>query len=404
MPLTDPVTLYLINDAHENWSSSEEDRSADDYARYWQTVERPSARIPQGKSLARARADVHVAGGFLDRFPLACLKYGLVDYVERWLYTHGARRGQQGLDDDSQPLFGWRTFHLHNAAAPFASADMVAFVRVHGAPNLLCAWGLGVEESMMLACKESFKIYYSLDADPLRVPPRVSRHFDLILVGEERQRAAVQAELPSVPCEILTPGPEFADFETFRPLGIPKHYDLVYVACAQVYKRHDILFHSMAALRDVRPVSCLCVCGYGELGEHLRSLARELRIDVDFIGPPGVSFAEVNRCINQARVGIVAGAEDGCPAILTEYMLADVPVLANADLCCGLRFIAPETGWAAPPHAFADGIHRALEECKGIRPRSYAIERWGFPTSVRKLEAMLSAYGFRPKRMTVQGG
>ena len=48
--------------------------------------------------------------------------------------------------------------------------------------------------------------------------------------------------------------------------------------------------------------------------------------------------------MNRARFGVVCGVDDGAPAILTEYMLAGLPVLANAELRCGLQYILPETG------------------------------------------------------------
>jgi hypothetical protein len=45
--------------------------------------------------------------------------------------------------------------------------------------------------------------------------------------------------------------------------------------------------------------------------------------------------------MNRARFGVVCGIDDGAPTILTEYMLAGLPVFANADLRCGLQFILP---------------------------------------------------------------
>jgi glycosyltransferase involved in cell wall biosynthesis len=331
----------------------------------------------------------------MERLPLACVKHGLVDYAERWHYANGRSNTFFGHECNGQGLFGWRAFHAPVPVVPFHSPDMQAFVAVHGAPHIFCPWGLGVDEAMMIACRESFKVYYSIDASPLRVPPEVARHFDLILVGGEGQRQHVSAACPDVPCEILTVGPEFADFETFRPLDLPKRYDLIYVACAQAYKRHDVLFKALADLNGQSRVSCLCVCGYGDLGDQLQDTVRRLGIAVDFIGPPGVSFADVNCLMNQARVGVVAGAEDGCPAVLTEYMLAGLPVLANGDLCCGLRFITPETGWIAGPNEFAGGILKALDKCASLQPRQYAMERWGWPASVRRFERMLHSHGYR---------
>ncbi|RYE54710.1 MAG: glycosyl transferase family 1, partial [Hyphomicrobiales bacterium] len=60
---------------------------------------------------------------------------------------------------------------------------MLDFIHRHGAPRILCVWGLGVSEAILKACSDSVIIYNSIDAPALRVPPEVSRHFDLVLTG-----------------------------------------------------------------------------------------------------------------------------------------------------------------------------------------------------------------------------
>nr|WP_234710121.1 hypothetical protein [Sinorhizobium medicae] len=47
---------------------------------------------------------------------------------------------------------------------------------------------------------------------------------------------------------ILPIGPEFASDSMFYPYQSPKPYDVIYVAAAQSYKRHDILFEASAKL------------------------------------------------------------------------------------------------------------------------------------------------------------
>src|SRR5699024_2016269 len=130
--------------------------------------------------------------------------------------------------------------------------------------------------------------------------------------------------------------------------------DVVYVACAQPYKRHDILFDAMARRPGTRG---LLVVGYGHQADEFRERAAREGLDLEIVGPPGVSHDEVNRQINRARVGVVCGQDDGAPAILTEYQLAGLPVLANARLSCGLQFVTPETGIAAHEGAdFAEAL------------------------------------------------
>jgi glycosyltransferase involved in cell wall biosynthesis len=121
----------------------------------------------------------------------------------------------------------------------------------------------------------------------------------------------------------------------------------------------------------------------------LRRQVDELSINVDFIEPPGVSFEEVNRLMNQARMGVVCGIEDGAPAILTEYMLAGIPVLANDRLCCGLQYITPMTGRMASAENFHEGISDMLERLQAFDPRETVLANWTWPHSLKKLRAFI---------------
>jgi glycosyltransferase involved in cell wall biosynthesis len=236
-------------------------------------------------------------------------------------------------------------------------------------------------------------IYNSIDVPALRVPPEVSRHFDLVLTGAQWQSDDVVARHPDMPTAILPVGPDFAAPDTFFPIAdIEKRYDVVYVAAAQGYKRHDILFDAMA--RSPQLLRALCVFGYGEDADHLRHQAAERGLDVEFVGPPGVPYDEVNRLINQARVGLVCGVDDGAPAILTEYMLAGLPVVANADLRCGLQYITPATGIAAPADRFEHAIIEALSRTDWT-PRQTVLDNWTWPHSSEKLRALIEPIGKR---------
>lgn len=326
-----------------------------------------------------------VKGGYLERLPLACIKIGIVDVAEIWTHWRGNYPPQPDLS--GAPFILRQSFQMNGPEAPFASNDMLAHILQFGAPEILCVWGLGVCEDILEACKGSYKIYNSIDARALRVPPEVSRHFDLVITGAEWQSQEVTCRHPNMKTAILPIGPEFASDVMFYPINGPKPYDIIYVAAAQGYKRHDVLFDAMAKLP--RSIRALCVFGYGELSKDLRARARDLQIDVDFIGPPGVPFAEVNRLMNKARIGVVCGVNDGAPAILTEYMLAGLPVLANEELCCGLQYITPQTGRTSPADTFHEGILDTLANLSHYSPRGAVLDNWTWPHSVRKLAALL---------------
>jgi len=358
-------SIVVISDLveHQSWFSSE--------ALFAPAVDRPE-----------------VAGGYLERLPLAAVRAGLCERAEIWHHHRGPHLATQ-----HDGALTRRAFPIADTMAPFHSDAMIDFVAQHGAPAILCIWGLGVSEALLEACRDSVIIYNSIDVPALRVPEAVSAHFDIVLTGADWQSEAIAARHPGIATAILPIGPEFAAPETFFPIEGEKPYDVVYVAAAQPYKRHDILFDALA--RSPRPLTALCVMGYGEDGQRLRDDAAARGLDVDFVGPPGVSHDAVNRLINQARVGVVCGENDGAPAILTEYMLAGLPVVANAALKCGLQYITPQTGVVAPAESFEQGILAALDSA-GLSPRQAVLDQWAWPHSIAKLARLIDGVNRSP--------
>jgi glycosyltransferase involved in cell wall biosynthesis len=337
-----------------------------------------------------------VQGGYLERLPLAALQAGLANCAEIWSFV-GDDATPGGLSNADSGI-GLRRFRASPHPAPYGSAEMTAHVARHGAPGILCIWGLGVTEETLLICPDAIKIYNSLDVDAIRVPPEISRHIDIFLTGSHEQSAEVLERHPGSLVEMLPIGPDFASSETFFPTGVPKDIDVIYVAAAQDYKRHDILFDALASLP--RHLRCLCVFGYGELADDLRHRAASLGLNVEFVGPPGVPHDDVNRLMNRARVGVVCGVDDGAPAILTEYMLAGLPVLANAELRCGLQYITPETGRTATATGFADALADMLHEPDAFSPREVVMRHWTWPHSINRLAGLIATA--RQRRLEVQ--
>lgn len=325
-----------------------------------------------------------VTGGYLERLPLACIAADIVEQAEIWHHQIGGPPAEFVRAD---PRLGYRAFLLDTPIAPFDNRDMLDFVRTFGAPHILIVYGLGISDALLAACANSIIIYNSIDAPALRVPETVSACFDLVLTGAQWQSDEVEARHPGMVTAMMPVGPEFAAIDQFRPLAMAKDYDLIYVAAAQPYKRHDILLDALDRLS--RSVRALCVFGYGEDAAYLRAEIASRGLSVDCIGPPGVPFDEVNRLMNRARFGVVCGRDDGAPAILTEYMLAGLPVLANAELACGQHYILPETGRLAAPDAFAEAIMAMREEAAMLSPRDVVLSRWTWPHTIARLEPIL---------------
>ena len=342
----------------------------------------------------RTRPDrVEVVGGYLERLPLSAVASGMVDHAEIWSFA--GRDGEadretgrpDGTPDPDNPALVRRVFRA-DGPAPYGSSDAVDFIRAVGAPDILCVWGLGVDAALLDACATSLKIYNSIDAPALRIPDDLAARFDLFLTGADWQSREIEGRVPGARTLVLPIGPAFASGDTFFPTGADKDRDVVYVACAQPYKRHDILFDAMTRRPGTRG---LLVVGYGHQADEFRDRAAREGLDLEIVGPPGVPHDEVNRQINRARVGVVCGVDDGAPAILTEYQLAGLPVLANARLSCGLQFITPDTGVAAHEGAdFAEALDMLLRDYARYDTRDVALSRWGWQPSMAVLARKLS--------------
>ena len=345
--------------------------------------EAPALGIPA------ARRDVRVTGGYLERLPLAAVAAGLTPRAEIWSWTGTDGRADsetgrpQGTPDPGRPGLTRRLFRADGHSAPYGSADALAHLARTGAPDILCVWGIGVDCALLDACAGAVRIYNSIDAPALRIPDAEAARFDLFLTGAEWQSDEIRARVPGARTLVLPIGPEFTSGETFFPTGQPKDRDVVYVACTQPYKRHEVL---LDALERLPGTSALLVVGYGHLTEAIREDAARRGLDVEIVGP--LSHDEVNVQINRSRVGVVCGRDDGAPAILTEYMLAGLPVLANAGLVCGRQYITPQTGLAADEgEGFAAALRQLLDGAGQYDTRRAALDRWGWPASIARLGA-----------------
>ncbi len=367
-PLTRTPSLVVISDRID-WREAVGDPRSEPHRPPWRDTADPPP---------------DVAGSYLERLPLACIAAGIVAQAEIWHHQHGGERAPFAT---AGPRLGYRAFLLDDPAPPFANRDMIDFVRAFGAPHILVVYGLGVAVELLDLCANSIVIYNSIDAPALRVPPAVSARFDLVLTGAPWQSAEVAARHPGMATAVMPVGPEFAAIDQFRPLGCPRDYDLIYVAAAQGYKRHDILLAAFERLPcEVRG---LCLFGYGEDAGAIRARIAGRGLSIDCIGPPGVPVDEVNRLMNRARFGVVCGRDDGAPAILTEYMLAGLPVLANAELACGTQYILPATGMLAAPDAFAEAIMTMRATAAGFDPRAEVLARWTWPHTIARLRSLL---------------
>lgn len=169
-------------------------------------------------------------------------------------------------------------------------------------------------------------------------------HFDVLLVDDARQVGPVSrlGAAESVSRVIKT-----ADPAIFRPLdGVEKLYDLCMIGGMQLTRKN---YGALVQMLKTEPSLSAVVIGkqVPETVEHLKATGAAIRF-VDFFGRE-----DLNRIMNQSRIGFVPSVMDAAPRVILEFMSAGVPVLLNSAILGGRDYITPETGVLAPEHEFA---------------------------------------------------
>jgi hypothetical protein len=105
-----------------------------------------------------------------------------------------------------------------------------------------------------------------------------------------------------------------------------------------------------------------------------------------------VSWAECLGCIARSRLVLVSGRLDPSPRVITEALALDVPVLVNAEILGGWKYVNEATG------SLFDGesdVGAKAGECLSgaYRPRAWLLEHYGRDNSARRLAECLRTLG-----------
>jgi len=309
-------------------------------------------------------------------------RYHLIAACEEWKFWNGA------LQEISSP--GQLPVKLFPVNGNLQSEELTRYIKRDGQPDLI--WVEGPDyppylEQIFDQCPGSFKLVYSKDWRPEKIK-KLSR-YDLCLVDEEWEVEEVKRVCPNIQCAIWD---KLIDYEnTHYPLQLKKVYDICYIAYLRERKNHELLFRAMAKLPE-RKLRCVCI-GDDRKGNRaeLENLIKELKLDVHFTGE--VPKAEVNRYVNQSKIGVMCATLDAAPRAILEYMAADVPVLVNAELWAGSRYVGPSAGLVKSPEEFHLGIAELLDNGRHYAPRAYLLQHYSFEKVMEKFIHILRQAG-----------
>lgn len=222
------------------------------------------------------------------------------------------------------------------------------------------------------------RVYYAASK---RFLPYRWNHFDLILVDDERQigpvaRLGVAEQVDRI---IKTTDPA-----VFRPLpDVAKLYDLCMIGEMRAPRKN---FAALIRLLNAEPhLSALVV---GKQAPQVMLELRETGARIEF-----VEFCpreELNRLMNQTRIGFVPNLLDAAPRVILEFMAAGVPVLLNAAILGGRDYITPETGVLAAEAEFPNAIRSILSGELPLNPRAGFLENFRPERAATHLASVLT--------------
>ncbi len=309
-------------------------------------------------------------------------KYNLVTGAEEWKLWNGPLK--RVALPEQMPV------NLFPCEEDLTSRALADYILESGQPDILWVEGRDYPayiKQIFDLCPNSFKIIYSKHWEPWKVEKLGD--YNLCLVDEDWQIEVVKKKYPAVECHVWD---KLIDYQGLHfPMQVPKKYDLCYVAYLRSRKKHSLLLNALSEIRD-RRLSCIFI-GKDRKNNlsRLQARAQELDHDIAFVGE--VAKGEVNRYINASRIGVMCAKLDAAPRVILEYMAADVPVLVNARLWAGGRYVGPAAGRLVPPEDFHHGIIEMLDNLDTFSPRQYFLEHYSFEKVMQKFIDILERSG-----------
>jgi len=122
------------------------------------------------------------------------------------------------------------------------------------------------------------------------------------------------------------------DFDHFKPMDLPKKYDLIYCGRMDANKQLDVLIRAAALLKPQYQELRMVLVGDGPAKQSLQALSKKLEMQnaITFVGrQPNEA---VPRYLNQSHIFVMTSAFEGLPVAMIEA------------LSCGLPVVMPDVG------------------------------------------------------------
>src|SRR3989344_2638739 len=153
---------------------------------------------------------------------------------------------------------------------------------------------------------------------------RAVRVVNLTQVSEFLIKAGVPKE------KILYIPSLYIDLDIFKPMNLPKEYDLIFIGRLEKNKGLDLLLETVNNLKSqISNIKCLII-GEGSLKKNLSLEISHLSLQNNVIMHGYARDAnEIASLLNQSRLLIMPSYNEGGPRVVVEAMACGVPVLAT---------------------------------------------------------------------------
>ena len=122
----------------------------------------------------------------------------------------------------------------------------------------------------------------------------------------------------------------YIDLNIFKPTGLSKKYDLIFIGRLVENKGINLLFDAVAKIRNNTHDLKVVIVGEGPLGNSLKNKIGRLNLkDNVLMYGRAKDSSEIARLLNESRILVMPSYNEGGPRVVVEAMACGVPVLAT---------------------------------------------------------------------------
>lgn len=185
---------------------------------------------------------------------------------------------------------------------------------------------------------------------------------------------------------------DWVDSSLFMPgMEEEKRYDLVMVANWLSFKRHRLLFRSLAPIRD--KIGKIALVGYpagGRTKENIMDEARQYNVADKLEIFEKVPPAQVAEVIRSSRFGLLLSRKEGANRGIYECFFSNVPIILSAsNMGVNRDHVNEKTGMVVEDQGLTEGLLRMREGYAAFTPRAWAEKNTGYVNATRMLNEQL---------------